>query len=101
MKYYKQPCPNCNKTPTYSLLCLICGDKVCFMDTCCRNLGTFKNDYQYVDHVRKCGNGDGVHVHLYSGEITLALQGKFTQTKNNLYLNHFGGSLKGKSINED
>ena len=101
MKYYKMVCNNCNTAPVYSLLCLTCGEKLCYLENCCRNFGKKKNVYEYVWHNKICGNGDGVFLHLYSGEITFAFLGNFVNSKVSIYLNKYGESLKSRSINEE
>jgi hypothetical protein len=100
-KYYKQLCHNCNTNPAYAILCLICGEKICYTESCCKNFGKKKNVYEYIWHNKICGSGDGVYLHIYNGEVTLALLGKFVTTKIGLYQNRFGETVKGKSISDD
>ena len=101
MKFYKVICQNCKKIPSYALLCLACGEKLCYTDNCCKNFGKSKKDYEFVYHNKICGNGDGAYVHLYSGEISFALQSQFSFDKISLYINKFGESVNGRAITED
>ncbi len=101
MKYYKLTCNNCGTNPTYAILCLVCGEKICYMDTCCKNYGKKKTVYEYIWHNKICGAGDGIYLHLYSGEITMSLVGNFVNSKMSIYLNKFGESLKARSISDE
>jgi hypothetical protein len=97
MKYYKILCNNCNSTPPYTILCLVCGEKICYMDTCCKNYGKKKNTYEYIHHNRICGGGDGVFLHLYNGEITFALIDNFVSTSVSVYQNKYGEGMGKKN----
>ena len=100
-KYYKIICNHCKTSPIYNLLCLTCGEKICYMENCCKNYGKKKNIYEYVWHNKICGNGDGVFLHLHSGEISFAFLGNFVNSKVSIYLNKYGEILKTKSITDD
>jgi hypothetical protein len=99
--YQRLECPTCKTCPVYAILCLSCGEKICYMDICCKNLGKKKNLYEYVYHNKICGGGEGVYLHIYNGEVTYALLDHFVLTKVNLYQNRFGESVKGRSLNDD
>jgi hypothetical protein len=99
--YHRLECPNCKTCPIYAILCLSCGEKICYMDICCKNLGKKKNMYEYIYHNKICGGGEGVYLHIYNGEISYSLLNYFVPTKLNLYQNRFGESIRGRSINYD
>jgi hypothetical protein len=99
--YHRMACPNCKTCPTYAILCLSCGEKICYMDICCKNLGKKKNLFEYIYHNKICGGGEGVYLHIYNGEVTYALLDHFVLTKINLYQNRFGESVKSRSISDD
>jgi hypothetical protein len=64
-------------------------------------MGKGKNLYEYVYHNKICGGGEGVYLHIYNGEITYSLLGRFVVTKLNIYQNRFGEPIKGRSINDE
>jgi hypothetical protein len=100
-KYNNITCNNCSTSPVYSILCLICGEKICYTNSCCKNLGKHKNLHEYVHHNKICGNGDGVFLHLYDGRLTFSLLGQFVTTYINLYQNAYGEDNKGTHMSKE
>lgn len=101
-KYANQSCPNCNKKVQYAILCLICGEKICYMKNCCKNLGKNKNEFEYAYHTKICLNGEGIYLQLFNGEILATLNRDYMNiSEANLYLNKYGECYKEKNISMD
>lgn len=98
-KYGNQPCPNCNRKVQYSLLCLICGEKICYMKNCCNKLGKNKNEFEYAYHTKICLNGEGIYLQLFNGQILACMNRDYQNIgEASFYLNKYGESYKEKHI---
>lgn len=89
------------KKVPFAVLCLTCGEKLCYMKDCCKNYGKNKNQYEYVYHNRICLNGEGIYLQLFDGEILASLNGNFVPLSINIYLNKYRESFKGKNISQE
>ena len=102
MKYGNIPCPNCNKKVQYAILCLVCGEKLCYMKNCCKNLGKNKNEFEYMYHTKICLNGEGIYLQLFNGEILASINRIYVKIPGSaLYLNKHGEKFKEKSIGKE
>lgn len=92
-------CKNCNSIPEKAIICLICGEKLCFTDKCCKNIGKNRNVLEYVYHNKLCGQGDGVFLNIENGQIIFSLLYNFCLTNISLYT-HLGITYKEKDKRE-
>ena len=101
LKYFKIKCKLCNNNPIYSLICLFCGKKLCYLKDCCNKCGEEKNMFEFQFHTLKCGKGLGCYMTMYSGRILFCLKEKFQLTNLSPYQNKFGEIIKNKKLTYD
>lgn len=98
-KYGNIPCTNCKKKVQYAILCLVCGEKICYMRNCCNNYGKNKNEFEYSYHTKICLNGEAFYLQLFNGEILASLNRQYISIPNSgIYLNKYGESFKERKI---
>jgi len=100
-KYFQVKCTNCNTAPTFSLICLLCGTKICFMRDCCNNLGKKKNTYEYIQHAIQCGLGNSAYLHLDDGKVSFVLNKIIAYSSIYLYTNKFYEHPSNKKISSE
>jgi hypothetical protein len=99
-KYFSIICDECNTKPLYSLICLLCGSKVCFVKNCCNKFGKNKNKYEYEIHAKTCGLGNCIYLSL-EGKVYYIVNNNFLNSNYNLYLNKFYEPCNTKAIGSD
>ncbi|CDW91208.1 zinc finger family protein [Stylonychia lemnae] len=90
LKFYKQMCRWCKTTPKQSVICLLCGELLCFVQDCCMDIDNKKDDEgELTFHARQCEGGQGIFLDNQTGVIFL-IEKKRNSEKSSIYLNKFG-----------
>eukprot|EP00826_Nyctotherus_ovalis_P020975 TRINITY_DN16686_c0_g1_i7.p1 TRINITY_DN16686_c0_g1~~TRINITY_DN16686_c0_g1_i7.p1 ORF type:complete len:524 (-),score=124.79 TRINITY_DN16686_c0_g1_i7:108-1679(-) len=65
--HYKRKCKSCDTQVKGNILCLFCGEILCYKTNCCRDHG--KGEEQI--HANSCSGGTGIYLYFWSNEILL------------------------------
>ena len=88
--YYKRKCRGCGKQPKESCVCLQCGEVVCFLRDCCKNLpGMKQSEGELSYHARMCEGGNAIYLSTSTGAIILIEEERSSQ-RASPYINKFG-----------
>jgi hypothetical protein len=63
MAHYKRKCKNCKKQRTWSAVCLLCGEIVCYSNECCKG--------EIIHHAKGCSEGIGIFLYFHRNQIIL------------------------------
>lgn len=85
--YSNTKCPNCNRVPQLSVLCLLCGKKLCYVFECCNTF--VKRKYEVLDHAHSCGRDNTILLHIEDGRISYMINGMLCKTSIYLYVNRY------------
>ena len=85
-KYVNQKCIGCQKSGRTSILCLICGKKMC--ESSCKILN--KNEYAIIEHMNNCNGGSICCLLSKNGQINFYFDNKIISSKKWAYLNNLG-----------
>lgn len=89
-RYHKAQCLKCRTAPKETLLCLVCGDVVCFRDSCCMSNSLTEVETHAVD----CGAGTGVYLSVQTSTIIIT-RDKRAGHWGSLYLDAHGEEDRG------
>ncbi len=95
-KYFNVKCYYCHKLNKNSLICLICGIKLCSSMCISDNL-KFVMHY----HTLRCGYNNGIFIQLAETRIIYMMNGVFGVSDEVLYSNKFGEILLDGIISKD
>ncbi|XP_041366438.1 E3 ubiquitin-protein ligase UBR3-like [Gigantopelta aegis] len=84
-RFRSQKCEVCNKPPRDPTICLICGDFLCFRDSCCRQ----NMVYECVQHSVTCGGGTGIFL-LINSSVIVVIRGPRATLWGSIYLDEHG-----------
>ena len=76
----QKKCKICNKHSKYSYICLICGNKVCHINTC----------NQFAKHAELCNGNNSIFLDMDDMKICISVQMRYMQYFFPLYLNKNG-----------
>ncbi len=85
-KYVNQKCFGCQKSGSVSIICLICGKKMC--ESNCKILN--KNEYTITNHINNCNGGCICCLLTKNGQINFYYDNKIISSKEWAYLNNVG-----------
>ena len=99
-KYQSGPCYYCKKNDKSSLVCLVCGKKMCNSNQCeiTKNNKTINS---YIEHSYECGGGNTSFVTTEHGDIMYVFFAKFNGADLYVYLNYVGDYQKNYKITDD
>ena len=93
-QYYKEFCKNCKTQPKDSAICLLCGEIVCWLQNCCKDLpGMRKNEGELTFHARTKEGGQCVYLLCSTGQIFYIDKDRSCD-KPSPYMNKFGETCK-------
>ena len=100
LKYQPGPCYYCNRRDKSSIICLICGKKICNSNQCeiLKNGNYYKS---YLEHSYECGGGNTSYVSTEHGDIFYVLNTEIKNANVYVYLNYVGDSQKNYKITDD
>ena len=99
-KYNSIKCHNCQKFYSNSLICLICGTKLCDSPNCSKNIKSQNiNSKQY--HTNLCGGGNSIYLSLNNGNIKFISDSNLINSDYNIYLNKFGERISKRKITNE
>ena len=100
-KYIRKICKNCDTAPPFAVICLVCGQKVCYMNNCCNNLGKNSKQFEYIHHAKKCCYGTCCFITLYNGKIIYVKENDTILSDVCPYRNKFGEGITSKNITDE
>jgi len=65
--HYKRKCKTCNRQVKNNILCLLCGDILCYRSNCCKQNGRREEQI----HADTCSGGTGIYLYFWTNEIVL------------------------------
>ncbi|XP_013419454.1 E3 ubiquitin-protein ligase UBR3-like [Lingula anatina] len=83
--YRKKPCHTCTRVPKEPAVCLICGQFLCFKESCCRQ----DQIHECVQHSIHCGAGTGLFLSVNSSVIVV-VRGPRATLWGSVYLDEYG-----------
>jgi len=72
IKNYKRKCKSCALQQKYNALCLLCGEIICPLTTCCFNKET--SEGEMYSHSQICGKGKGIYLFFHKNVIFMCNQ---------------------------
>ena len=99
-KYQSGPCYYCKKTDKSSLVCLVCGKKMCNSNQCVITKDN-KTINSYIEHSYECGGGNTSFVSTEHGDIMYVFLAKINGADLFVYLNYVGDYQKNYKITDD
>jgi len=100
---YHCKCLNCKTFPLYSVICLLCGEMLCYMNDCCNNIkvGNKTYSYEYQYHANECGQGTSCFMLTHNGGIIYGIKDQFFSILDSPYINNYGECLNNRSITSE
>ena len=99
--YGKIDCKQCESKDTNSklsgLVCLLCGLKICYSNTCCFTFKGNKKIEEHISHAKECNAGNCCYIQINNGKIIMIIQNKVLDSGLYAYRNKFGESMKYKN----
>ncbi|XP_074659002.1 E3 ubiquitin-protein ligase UBR3-like [Tubulanus polymorphus] len=83
--YRRKTCSTCLQQPKEPALCLVCGQLLCFKESCCKSQGM----YECVQHSINCGAGTGLYLVVNSSVVVL-IRGDRATLWGSVYLDEYG-----------
>ena len=71
--FQKIKCFGCGKEEKLSLVCLLCGEKLCDSKVCIPKDNNPKKEPSYLYHSNICGNGNTAYITTEYGDIFFCL----------------------------
>jgi hypothetical protein len=100
--YADKVCIECHKLNSKYYICLICGEKICNLKTCQREIN-FKNkkEYSLIIHSKNCSGGNSLFLKNTNSEIIYILKRTIIFSKKFIYLNSFGEYLNKSNLTSE
>jgi len=92
-KVQEKKCIYCGKDKKSSLICLLCGQKICDDNLCVPNDNNPYNKFGYDLHSINCNFGNVAYI-TDVGKIKFYYHGNYIYSFNGIYLNQFGEEYK-------
>ena len=100
-KYYDIECEICKKKGKDSLVCLICGKKVC-NSTLCFSFFEGKMTPAYIIHSILCGGGRTAYLQTFNFNVLFhSVESNFIKKFEPLYVNEFGEGSNSTTIGKE
>ena len=92
--FQKIKCFGCEKEEKLSLVCLLCGEKLCDNKECIPKKNNPKKEPAYLLHSNLCGNGNTPYISSEYGDIFFVYEKQVIGVKIWAYLNQYGEQIQ-------
>ena len=83
--YNSRQCGMCSSVPKDPAICLVCGQYLCFRQSCCQQ----QSSYECVHHSIQCGAGTGMFL-LVNSSTVVVIRGPRATLWGSIYLDDHG-----------